>query len=171
MPAPHSCSVWWSVGLTATPPTLQLTMQFRLQAEDDLDQQEWMEAIQGVTACLLNGDVDVEALSRAQPKPSRPTHSRQGSRAGTAPCFVPCVLLVTVVCVHGPISYTQTCIRTTVTWSPSCTHRQEPPCCKGCRPGLHNPSTMCQLPDLYCHVVLYLTFLWGGKHKSQSSQV
>ena len=41
-----------------------------------------MEAIQGVTACLLNGDVDIDALSRAQPKPSRPTHSRQGSRAG-----------------------------------------------------------------------------------------
>ena len=54
-----------------------------LQAEDGLEAQEWMEAIQGVTACLLNGDVDVEALSRAQPKPSRPTHSRQGSRAGT----------------------------------------------------------------------------------------
>ena len=44
-----------------------------------------MEAIQGVTACLLNGNVDVEALSRAQPKPSRPTHSRQGSRAGAPP--------------------------------------------------------------------------------------
>lgn len=53
-----------------------------VQAEDELDQQEWMEAIQGVTACLLNGDVDVEALARAQPKPARPTHSRQGSRAG-----------------------------------------------------------------------------------------
>lgn len=53
-----------------------------LQAEDELDQQEWMEAIQGVTACLLNGDVDIDALTRAQPKPARPTHSRQGSRAG-----------------------------------------------------------------------------------------
>ena len=42
-----------------------------------------MEHIQGVTACLLNGNVDVEALSKAQPKPTRPTHSRQGSRAGT----------------------------------------------------------------------------------------
>ena len=55
-----------------------------LQAEDELDQQEWMEAIQGVTACLLNGDVDIDALSRAQPKPARPTHSRQGSRAGVS---------------------------------------------------------------------------------------
>jgi len=53
-----------------------------LQAEDDLDAHEWMEAIQGVTACLLNGNVDIEALSKAQPKPSKPTHSRQGSRAG-----------------------------------------------------------------------------------------
>ncbi len=52
------------------------------QAEDDLDAHEWMEAIQGVTACLLNGNVDIEALSKAQPKPSKPTHSRQGSRAG-----------------------------------------------------------------------------------------
>ena len=47
-----------------------------------------MEAVQGVTACLLNGNVDLEALSRAQPKPSRPTHSRQGSRAGLLPCAV-----------------------------------------------------------------------------------
>ena len=46
-----------------------------------------MEHIQGVTACLLNGNVDVEALSKAQPKPTRPTHSRQGSRAGTIPCI------------------------------------------------------------------------------------
>ncbi len=53
-----------------------------VQAEDDLDAQEWMEDIQGVTACLLNGNVNVEALSRAQPKPTQPTHSRQGSRAG-----------------------------------------------------------------------------------------
>ena len=45
-----------------------------------------MEAVQGVIACLLAGDVDVEALSRAQPKPSRPTHSRQGSRAGALCC-------------------------------------------------------------------------------------
>ncbi len=62
-------------------------MQFKslmcvFQAEDDLDAHEWMEAIQGVTACLLNGNVDIEALSKAQPKPSKPTHSRQGSRAG-----------------------------------------------------------------------------------------
>ncbi|KAL3136510.1 hypothetical protein ABBQ38_005760 [Trebouxia sp. C0009 RCD-2024] len=56
---------------------------YLLQAEDELDQREWMEAVQGVTACLLNGHVDVDALSRAQPKPSRPTHSRQGSRAGS----------------------------------------------------------------------------------------
>jgi len=45
-------------------------------AEDVLDAQEWMEAIQGVTASLLNQNVDVEALSKAQPKPARPTHSR-----------------------------------------------------------------------------------------------
>ena len=49
-----------------------------------------MEAVQGVIACLLNGNVDVEALSRAQPKPSRPTHSRQGSRAGLLRCPVLC---------------------------------------------------------------------------------
>lgn len=57
--------------------------EYLLQAEDDLDAHEWMEAIQGVTACLLNGNVDIEALSKAQPKPSKPTHSRQGSRAGS----------------------------------------------------------------------------------------
>ena len=54
-----------------------------------------MEAVQGVTACLLNGNVDVEALSRAQPKPSRPTHSRQGSRAGApTPSPPPSLLLL-----------------------------------------------------------------------------
>lgn len=57
--------------------------EYVLQAEDDLDAQEWMEAIQGVTACLLNGNVDIDALSRAQPRPTKPTHSRQGSRAGS----------------------------------------------------------------------------------------
>ena len=92
----------------ATPQTLQSTQQSCLQAEDDLDQQEWMEAIQGVTACLLNGDVDIEALSRAQPKPARPTHSRQGSRAGTAPLLCP----MCVPCDCG-----------TCTWGPSHTHR------------------------------------------------
>ena len=60
------------------------------KAEDELDQREWMEAVQGVTACLLNGHVDVDALSRAQPKPSRPTHSRQGSRAGLLHCILCC---------------------------------------------------------------------------------
>ena len=59
-----------------------------------------MEAVQGVIACLLNGNVDVEALSRAQPKPSRPTHSRQGSRAGLPCCAVLChtMLCCAVLC-------------------------------------------------------------------------
>ena len=58
-----------------------------------------MEAVQGVTACLLNGNVDLEALSRAQPKPSRPTHSRQGSRAGLLPCAV---LFCAALCCFAP---------------------------------------------------------------------
>ena len=66
------------------------------QAEDDLDAHEWMEAIQGVTACLLNGNVDIEALSKAQPKPSKPTHSRQGSRAGE--CYAHMVYSAFLVC-------------------------------------------------------------------------
>ena len=53
MPAPSRCSVWWSVNLMATPQTLQSTQQSCLQAEDDLDQQEWMEAIQGLPTSLL----------------------------------------------------------------------------------------------------------------------
>ncbi|KAK9807526.1 hypothetical protein WJX72_001570 [[Myrmecia] bisecta] len=54
---------------------------YTLQAENDLEQREWMETIQGVIACLLNGSIDLAKLSRVLPKPAKPTHSRQSSLA------------------------------------------------------------------------------------------
>ena len=64
-----------------------------------------MEAVQGVTACLLNGNVDLEALSRAQPKPSRPTHSRQGSRAGLLHCAALFCAVLCCAMLSGAVKY------------------------------------------------------------------
>ncbi|PSC71679.1 ADP-ribosylation factor GTPase-activating AGD1 [Micractinium conductrix] len=47
--------------------------EYVLQAENEVEQQEWMQMLQGVIACLLSGAVDHEAIPT---RPVRPTHSR-----------------------------------------------------------------------------------------------
>lgn len=49
---------------------------YTLQAENELERQEWVEAIQGVINCLLNGAV---GPSQMPTKPKRATHSRSNS--------------------------------------------------------------------------------------------
>ena len=46
--------------------------EYVLQAENEVEQQEWMRSLQGVIACLLSGAVDAQLPTR----PVRPTHSR-----------------------------------------------------------------------------------------------
>lgn len=53
--------------------------EYTLQAENDLEQREWVEAIQGVIACLLNGALHPSQLPTT---PVRPTHSRSSSASG-----------------------------------------------------------------------------------------
>ncbi|GAB4819632.1 hypothetical protein N2152v2_006678 [Parachlorella kessleri] len=53
--------------------------EYTLQAENELEQREWVEAIQGVIACLLNGALQPAQLPRT---PARPTHSRNSSAGG-----------------------------------------------------------------------------------------
>ncbi|KAK9822748.1 hypothetical protein WJX74_003816 [Apatococcus lobatus] len=50
---------------------------YTLQADNEMDRRDWMEAIQVVIACLLNGSVDVSRLKLG--KPARPTHHSRSS--------------------------------------------------------------------------------------------
>lgn len=54
---------------------------YTLQAEDELDKQEWMSALQSVIAVLLDRhDLHTPGPSGGQPRtPSRPTHTRTAS--------------------------------------------------------------------------------------------
>ena len=52
-----------------------------LQAEDELDAREWMEAIAGVISCLINSNIG-PMPAKTQGKPAKPTHSRHSSFAG-----------------------------------------------------------------------------------------
>ncbi|KAL4855575.1 ADP-ribosylation factor GTPase-activating protein AGD3 [Chlorella vulgaris] len=47
--------------------------EYVLQAENEVEQQEWMQMLQGVIACLLSGAVDHGSMPT---RPARPTHSR-----------------------------------------------------------------------------------------------
>ncbi|PRW20973.1 ADP-ribosylation factor GTPase-activating AGD3-like [Chlorella sorokiniana] len=47
--------------------------EYHLQAENEVEQQEWMQMLQGVIACLLSGAVAHDSLPT---RPARPTHSR-----------------------------------------------------------------------------------------------
>lgn len=47
--------------------------EYVLQAENEVEQQEWMQMLQGVIACLLTGSVDHDSIPT---RPVRPTHSR-----------------------------------------------------------------------------------------------
>ncbi|KAL4420567.1 hypothetical protein ABPG75_010223 [Micractinium tetrahymenae] len=49
--------------------------EYVLQAENEVEQQEWMEMLQGVIAFLLTGQGDVD-LANIPTRPARPTHSR-----------------------------------------------------------------------------------------------
>jgi len=64
--AASCCSVWLCVVLPAC-------SRLCLQAENEVEQQEWMQMLQGVIACLLTGAVDHDKLPT---RPVRPTHSR-----------------------------------------------------------------------------------------------
>ncbi|KAL4436335.1 hypothetical protein ABPG77_009897 [Micractinium sp. CCAP 211/92] len=55
--------------------------EYVLQAENEMEQQEWMEMLQGVIACLLTGEVDQASIPT---RPARPTHSRTISSEITA---------------------------------------------------------------------------------------
>ena len=58
-----------------------------LQAEDELDAREWMEAIAGVISCLINSNIG-PMPAKTQGKPAKPTHSRHSSFAGGGWCQV-----------------------------------------------------------------------------------